>query len=100
VLALALVVAACAEDDEPTPEERREALVAQLSEDLVAETEGALSDGQATCVAEALADTVGEDRFPDVVAAAAGDGDPDLRDTVIDVFASCDALEPLVEHAE
>lgn len=99
MLALALAVAACA-DDERTPEERREALVAQLSEDLVAETEGALSDGQATCVAEALADTVGEDRFPDVVAAAAGDGDPDLRDTVIDVFASCDALEPLVEHAE
>lgn len=95
-----MVLAACAEDDEPTPEERRATTVAQLAEDLVAETDGALSDEQATCVAEALVDTVGEERFADVVAAAGGDGDPELRDTVIDVFASCDALDPLMEDAE
>ena len=100
MLALAVVLTACAEDDQPTPEERRATMVAQLAEDLVVETDGALSADAAGCVAEALVDTVGEDRFPDVVAAAGGDGDPELRATVIDVFASCDALDPLMEDAE
>lgn len=99
MLALALVVAACA-DDEPTPEERRAEAVSQLAEDLDAETDGALSEEAADCVAAGLVDTIGEERFDEVVAAAAGDGDPDLTDTVIDVFASCDALDPLMEDDE
>ena len=50
---------------------------------------------RADCVAEALVDTVGEERFDDLIAAAAEDGDPELRDQVVDVFASCDALDPV-----
>lgn len=99
VLALGAALVACAED-EPAPEERRTAMVAQLADDLVAETDGALSDRAARCVARQLVDTVGEERFDEVVAAAAGDGEPELRDQVIDVFAACDALEPLVSDAE
>lgn len=98
VLALAVVLAGCGDD--PSPAEEREALVDQLAEDLAAETEGALDTAAARCVAERLADDVGVDRFDDVVDAAAedDDDDPDLKAQVIDAFAACDALEPLLER--
>lgn len=97
VLALAVVLAGCGDD--PSPAEEREALVDQLAEDLAAETEGALDTAAARCVAERLADDVGVDRFDDVIdAAAAEDDDPDLKAQVIDAFAACDALEPLLER--
>ena len=96
MLALALVLAGCGED-EPTADERRADTVAQLAQDLQDETDGALSEEAADCVATELVDSVGEERFDEVIEAAAGDGDPELRDQVIDVFASCDALDPLVE---
>ena len=91
-LALAAALAGCG-DDEPTAEERRAELVTQLADDLRAETGGALDDEATTCVSEALVDTVGEERFDEIVAAAGGDGVPRLRDQVVDVFASCDALD-------
>lgn len=90
VLAAALVLTGCGDDDEPSAEERRAEVVAQLADDLQAETDGALDDDQATCVATELVDTVGEERFDEVVAAA-GDGDPALRDQVVDIFVGCDA---------
>lgn len=99
VLALAVVLAGCGDD--PSPAEEREALVDQLAEDLAAETEGALDTAAARCVAERLADDVGVDRFDDVIDAAAAeddDDDPDLKAQVIDAFAACDALEPLLER--
>ena len=46
-----------------------------------------------------LADDVGVDRFDDVVDAAAEDDDPDLKAQVIDAFAACDALDPLLERS-
>jgi hypothetical protein len=92
---LPVVGAACG--DEPSAEERRAALVDDLAEDLRAETDGALDEETATCVAEALADAVGVDRFDEVVDAAADGGDPELRQQVIDVFASCEALEPILD---
>jgi hypothetical protein len=94
VLALAVALAACGAD-EPSAEERRADLVDQLAQDLQDETDGSLSESAAACVAERLVDTLGEERFDDVVAAASGDGEPDIREQVIDVFASCDALDPV-----
>lgn len=91
---LAVVLAGCGDD--PSPAEERDALVDQLGADLVAETDGALGQEDARCVAERLADDVGVDRFDDVVDAAAEDDDPDLRAQVIDAFAACDALDPLL----
>ena len=91
----ALVVAGCS--DEPSAEERRERFVADLTDDLVAETGGALDDEAARCVAGRLADDVGIERFDEVVEAARSDDDPELRDQVIDAFAVCDALEPLLD---
>jgi hypothetical protein len=96
VLALALALAGCG-DDEPTAEERRADAVDQLADDLRAETDGALSRQAAECVAAELVDTVGEERFDDLVAAADDDGDPALRDQVVDVFAACDAVDSLTE---
>lgn len=118
-----LLLVACTDDD-PSPAERRAALTEDLAGDLVAETDGALSDEQARCVAEALVQAVGVESFDQIVAAAAdeaaadprtdadpgtdggpgeaadGDGEPDdgLRLTVIDAFAGCDALEPLLDE--
>ena len=97
-LALALVLAGCGED-EPTAEEVRADTVAQLTQDLQDETDGALDEETAGCVATELVETVGEERFDEVIEAASGDGDPALRDEVIDLFASCDALDPLVGDA-
>lgn len=92
MLALALALAGCG-DEAPTAEERRAEVVDQLARDLRAETGDALDDEAAACVAARLVDTVGEDRFDEIVTAADGDGDPALRDQVVDVFSSCDALE-------
>lgn len=84
--------------DQVTDEERRAALVDRLTADLRAETDGALDEGAARCVAEGLADTVGVDDFDAVIAAARSDADPAVRDQVIDVFGACDALEPLLDR--
>lgn len=97
LLVLAAVPGLAGCGDEPSAEERRAGVVSQLADDLVAETGGALDEDRATCVATELVDTVGEEGFDDVVAAAGGDGDPVLRDQVIDTFAACDALDPLLE---
>lgn len=97
VVSAGLVLGGCGDD--PSPDAAREALVEELAEDLVAETDGALDEDAARCVAGRLADDVGVDRFDDVVEAAAEDDDPDLRAQVIDAFAACDALEPLLERS-
>ena len=96
-LALTLLLAGCA-GEEPTAAERRADVVAQLAQDLRVEADGALDEEMAMCVATELVDAVGEDRFDEVIAAV-DDHDSPLRDQVIDVFASCDALDPLVEGA-
>jgi hypothetical protein len=95
VCVLALVLVACG--SEPTAEERRERFVDDLAADLVEVSGGALGDDAARCVAGRLADDVGVDRFDDVVDAARGEDDPELRNQVIDAFAACDALEPLLD---
>lgn len=97
VVTLVLVLAGCSDD--PSPEADREALVEGLAEDLVAETDGALGEEAARCVARRLAEDVGVERFDEVVEAAAEDDDPDLRAQVIDAFAACDALEPLLDRS-
>jgi hypothetical protein len=93
-LVLALALGGCGGDHEPADERAR--LVADLAGELQAETDGALDEDAATCVATHLVETVGEDRFDEVVAVADGEGDQHLRDQVIDVFAGCDALEPII----
>jgi hypothetical protein len=96
-LGAVLAIAAAACGGEPSAEERRARLVDDLAGDLVTETGGALGEDEARCVAGRLVDDVGPDRFDHVVDAARGDTDPELRDQVIDAFAACDALEPLLE---
>jgi len=95
VCALALLLAGCA--GAPSAEERRADLVDDLAGELVEETGGALGEEAARCVAGRLADEVGIDRLDDVVRAAAADDDPELRAQVVDAFADCDAIEPLLE---
>lgn len=87
---LALALAACS--DEPSAEEERR----QLADDLVAETGGALGREEAECVAEGLQEAFGDESYEELLAAAerAGEeGEDPVRDTVIDLFASCGALE-------
>jgi len=96
VLALAAAPQLAGCSDEPSAEERRADLVEELAADLVAETDGALDDEAARCVAERLADDVGVDRFDEVIAAADDEDGTGLRDQVIDAFSACDALDPLL----
>ncbi len=105
LLVLPLVLG-CSTDS--SPEEERAELAASLAVDLQDETDGALDADQATCVAEALVETVGVERFEDLVAEAAEQDaasiapsdDADLRTQVIDVFASCDALDAVLGLTE
>jgi hypothetical protein len=100
VLAAALLGPGCGSEQPSADEEQeqeQERLVAELAEDLQAETGGTLDGEASRCVAEGLVDAVGLERFEEVVAAAAADEDSELRMQVIDVFASCDALEPLID---
>ena len=87
---LGLALAACS--DEPSADEERR----QLTDDLVAETGGALGREEAECVARGLQEQFGDRSYEELLAAAerVGDeGEDPVRDTVIDLFASCDALE-------
>ena len=85
-----VVVAGCSDSGEPDSD--------RLAEELIQETDGALDDDQATCVAEALVGSFGEESFRAVTDAAAGDGDArdDVRVEVIDIFSACDALDAVV----
>lgn len=94
--ALALPLAGCG-DDRPAAE-RRDDLVDDLAGDLVEESGGDLTPEAARCVAGRLADGVGVERFEALVRAAAEDDDPELKAQVVDAFASCDALEPLLDE--
>lgn len=73
---------------------------ARLADDLVAETDGALDDETAACVADALHAEFGDESFRRVLdarSAPAEDGRAaDVRIRVIDVFAGCDAIEPII----
>ena len=101
VLACSLVLAggaACSGD--PSAEDERR----QLRDDLVAETDGALGEEEATCVADALHDAFGDDSFEQVLRAdadgddaAGADGADSVRVEVIDIFSECDALEGIIE---
>lgn len=84
-----LLVAACGSSDGNAD---------QLATELVAETGGALDDQQATCVAEGLIEAFGDDSFRQVLDAAEGTGESadDVRVQVIDIFASCDALDAVM----
>ncbi len=106
--AAAVVLAACG--DARSPAERRAELVGELADDLVAESDGALGAPEAACVAEGLVDAIGVDRFavlvetgalveaePPVGDEAGGDEADGLQETVVDVFASCDALDAVLD---
>ncbi len=80
---------------DPSPEQRRR----DLADDLVAETDGALDDTQATCVADGLFEAFDESSLDRVVAVAEGEEDDEgVRTKVIDVFTGCDALAPLIDN--
>lgn len=71
-----------------------------LAEDLEEETDGALDDATARCVADALHEAFGDESFARVLDAAAGDeDDPDVRIQVIDIFSACDALGPIIDDS-
>lgn len=92
VVVIALLVAACGGSGDD---------VDQLANELVEETGGALDETQATCVAEGLAESFGDDSFREVLDAAEGTGEAadDVRVEVIDIFASCDALDAVMLEA-
>lgn len=94
---LALFSAGCG--GELSADEQRQ----RLAEDLVTETDGALDDERARCVADALHEQYGDDSFQRVLDAAARpqtttDANADVRSEVIDIFASCDALDPIIDQ--
>lgn len=72
-----------------------------LAEELREETGGALDEATARCVSEGLRDGFGDDSFEQIVDAASGRGtDAEaVRMRVIDVFAGCDALGPIIDDA-
>ncbi len=69
-----------------------------IAAELVAETDGALDESQADCVAAGLVSAFGDASFRDLVDAAEGSGDDadDVRVEVIDIFTACDALDAVV----
>ncbi len=93
VVAIALLVATCGGSGDD---------VDQLATELVEETGGALDETQATCVAELLVESFGDDSFREVLDAAEGTGEAadDVRVEVIDIFASCDALDAVMLEAD
>lgn len=86
VLVPTLLGSACS--DPPSDDERR----AHLADDLVTETDGALDDEAARCVADALFDELGDDAAPQLLAARRGEDTDAVRRQVIDAFDRCDAL--------
>ena len=98
LLSAALLGAACS--GEPSAEEERQ----QLTDDLIAETGGALGQEEAECVAQQLQDDFGEEAYRAVLDAAAERGAPDaddgVRSQVIDIFGDCDALAQITEPAD
>lgn len=94
LLVVSASVAAAGACSDLSPEQQRR----DLADDLVAETDGALDDAQATCVADGLFDTFADGSLDRVVAVAEGAEDDDgVRMKVIDVFSDCDALAPLLD---
>lgn len=71
----------------------------RLADDLVDETDGALDEDTARCVADGLHEEYGDESFEQVLEAASdrADTDADVRTQVIEIFASCDALEPIID---
>lgn len=89
-LAVLVTGAGCSGDDGDAVE--------RLTDDLVEETDGALTREAARCVAERLDEDYGDDAFRLVLEAAEDEGDdPDaVRVAVIDIFAECDALDAVL----
>lgn len=78
----------------PSDEQRRQ----DLADDLVAETDGALDDDVATCVADGLYDAFADESIDRVIAVAEGaEDDTDVRTRVVDVFSDCDALAAVTD---
>lgn len=94
ILGLVAIAAVSACGGSSAEEERQ-----RLADDLVEETDGALDDDTARCVADALHEEYGDDSFQQVIEAASNrsDGDAEVRTRVIDIFAGCDALEPIID---
>ncbi|WP_436793281.1 hypothetical protein [Actinospongicola halichondriae] len=90
---LVLVAAACSNETDDAE---------RLADELIVETDGALDETQAACVADGLVASFGDDSFQEVLEAAEGTGDSagDVRIEVIDIFASCDALDAVVLDEE
>lgn len=86
-------VAGCGDDGTPDAD--------RLAQELIDETDGALDDAQAGCVADALIGSFGDDSFRAVIDAAEGGGEAseDVRVEVIDIFSACDALDAVVVEA-
>ena len=87
---MAITVGGCGDDDGTDAD--------RLAEELIDETDGALDETQAACVAEGLIESFGDDSFRSVIDAADGEGEAadDVRVEVIDIFAACDALDAVV----
>lgn len=78
----------------PSDEQRRQ----DLADDLVAETDGALDDDVATCVADGLYEAFADDSIDRVIAVAEGaEDDDEVRTRVVEVFADCDALAAVAD---
>ncbi len=71
----------------------------QLADDLVTETNGALDDRAAVCVADGLYQAYGDHGFRAVLDAeqSAGGAPDDVRSRVIDIFAGCDAIGAIID---
>lgn len=93
-LAAGAVLTGCSGD---SADDERDA----LADDLLEETGGALDQATARCVADGLQDEFGDDSFEQILEAASGDGSEEeaVRIQVIDIFAGCDALGPIIDDA-
>ncbi len=92
-LVFGVTVTACSNGSSPEQVRR------QLADDLVTETDGALDDAAATCVADGLYQAYGDRSFQAVLDAAdrpAGSRE-DVRTRVIGIFAGCDAIGALID---
>lgn len=93
--ALLLAAACSSESDEPDPAQVRADAIGELQTALIERSDGSLDETMAACVATGLVDAYGPEEVEQTLLEAEPEGD--VRSTVVDIFAACDALDAVLD---